>query len=678
MSSARYDDVKEVLSEDTFQTIQKSRVLVVGAGGIGCELLKNLVLTGFKDIVVLDLDTIDVSNLNRQFLFRNRHVNQSKAQVARESVLKFNPDVRIEAFHTKIQDPMFDYEYMRKFDVVLSALDNVQARTYLNRLCYAANVPIVESGTHGYVGQTYAVVHGVTECKECQKTSAPKTFPVCTIRNTPEEPVHCIAWAKSVFDALFGPKEQQNEMADMHINQTPEEVLELARNDHGEKKEKDSRQAGLESVLASIPDIVTEEETKKLLAERSKLHAVDDAEAFAQKVFTRHFTSELYAQRLIKTRWVNRKAPETLFLSELLSIPKASFPSRYQRTHNVQSISVYAHLLIDTITAIMRDRQEDIGNLTFDKDDQLAMDFVAAASNLRMYAYGIKMISEFEIMGIAGNIVHAIATTNAIAAGFIVLEAITALVNKKDLYSEDHAVRVKSGEKFRTIYITKRFPRLIDGNPMNPPSEDCYCGLPSLTLFADLKSMTLQSLYEDVFKDALKCDDVMLSTLVGGVNMGSFDDVEEDYPEKLEMPISELGFTHGEVVNVLMNFDGNDDTLSGDVTARFMLRLVQSDAPDQVEGKYVKKYSTFTVAGDVTSLDEAKKQAVKRSLAKAREEAAKAQEKQKSVRNDMDEKGDILLLSDDEEQAPSLSSVAVKMTDSVVTASADAEEIDLD
>jgi len=70
--------------------IKESRVLMVGAGGIGCELLKNLVLTGFGEIHIVDLDTIDLSNLNRQFLFGMQHIKKSKAIVRCSSCYVFN------------------------------------------------------------------------------------------------------------------------------------------------------------------------------------------------------------------------------------------------------------------------------------------------------------------------------------------------------------------------------------------------------------------------------------------------------------------------------------------------------------------------------------------------------------------------------------------------------------
>lgn len=100
------------------QAMRASKLLVIGAGGIGCELLKNLVLTGFEHIEIIDLDTIDVSNLNRQFLFRARHVGQPKAVVAREVVLGLNPRAAetIVAHHANIKEPQFGLDYFQQVE----------------------------------------------------------------------------------------------------------------------------------------------------------------------------------------------------------------------------------------------------------------------------------------------------------------------------------------------------------------------------------------------------------------------------------------------------------------------------------------------------------------------------------------------------------------------------------
>jgi ubiquitin-like 1-activating enzyme E1 B len=146
-------------SEEERIAIEKEKVLMVGAGGIGCELLKTLVLTGFKHIHLIDMDTIEVSNLNRQFLFRKSHVGQSKAKVAREAVLKFRPGVDIVAHHGNVKNTEFDIDFFKQFSVVLNGLDNLEARRHVNRLCLAAGVPLVESGTTGYLGQVHMHVH---------------------------------------------------------------------------------------------------------------------------------------------------------------------------------------------------------------------------------------------------------------------------------------------------------------------------------------------------------------------------------------------------------------------------------------------------------------------------------------------------------------------------------------
>ena len=118
-------------------------------------------------------------------------------QVAAKTAAAFNPNVRITPIHGNIKEPQFDITWFRGFDIVLNALDNLDARRHVNKMCLAANVPLVESGTAGYLGQVQPIVKSRTECFDCVPKPTPKTFPVCTIRSTPSQPIHCIVWAKS-------------------------------------------------------------------------------------------------------------------------------------------------------------------------------------------------------------------------------------------------------------------------------------------------------------------------------------------------------------------------------------------------------------------------------------------------------------------------------------------------
>lgn len=206
--------IRAALPPPLLTQILSSRILLVGSGGIGCELLKNLALSGFRHVEVVDLDTIDVSNLNRQFLFRSRHVGMAKCKVASEAALLMvppgddaEPPVYLPRHGNILDNATFHVPYLQTFSIVLNALDNIAARRRVNRLCLASGVPLVEAGTAGYLGQVTVIDKNAgVECYECQVKSTQKVYPICTIRSTPSMPVHCVVWAKELYKLCFGGK----------------------------------------------------------------------------------------------------------------------------------------------------------------------------------------------------------------------------------------------------------------------------------------------------------------------------------------------------------------------------------------------------------------------------------------------------------------------------------------
>ncbi|XP_052204357.1 SUMO-activating enzyme subunit 2 isoform X2 [Diospyros lotus] len=472
------------------------------------------------------MDTIEVSNLNRQFLFRQSHVGQSKAKVARDAVLKFRPHINITPYHSNVKDPGFNVDFFKQFNVVLNGLDNLDARRHVNRLCLAADVPLIESGTTGFLGQVTVHIKGKTECYECQPKPAPKTYPVCTITSTPSKFVHCIVWAKDLlFAKLFGDKNLEND-------------LNVRSNDAASSSE-------------HVEDVF----------ERKKDEGIEE---YGRTIYDHVFGYNIQEALKNEETWKNRNRPKPIFSRDVLcgepmqqngnmgtnfvadgsSSVSAMASLGLKNPQDIWSLRENSKVFFEALKLFFVKREKEIGNLTFDKDDQLAVEFVTAAANIRAASFGIPLRSLFEAKGIAGNIVHAIATTNAIVAGLIVIEAVKVLQNDVNNY--------------RMTYCLEHITQKMLLMPVEPfePNKSCYvCSERPLLLEVNTHRSKLRDFVEKIAKATLGMSFPLIMhgpALLYEVG----DDLEEDmvanYAANLEKVLSELPspITGGTIITV--------------------------------------------------------------------------------------------------------------------------------
>ena len=161
-------DVFTLLSWFKIERVQQAKVLVVGAGALGNEVLKNLALFGVGNIVVVDFDTIEYSNLTRSILFRECDADKGlyKSQVAAQRIKEINPTINVHAIVGKLHTDVGLGLY-RNMDVVIGCLDSRMARLQLNRQCMRANVPWVDGSIENLDGMAKVFRKG-TNCYECE------------------------------------------------------------------------------------------------------------------------------------------------------------------------------------------------------------------------------------------------------------------------------------------------------------------------------------------------------------------------------------------------------------------------------------------------------------------------------------------------------------------------------
>jgi len=209
--NCRYDDQILVYGREVQEKLAKVRTFMIGAGALGCEYVKAFALMGIGcsaegKVTVTDNDNIEVSNLNRQFLFRKNNVGESKSHVACSIAASINPSLNVQDYKLYVAEEtenIFNDQFWEGLDFIVNAVDNIKARLYVDKRCVWYTKPLLESGTLGTKANSQMVIPHKTQCYGDSQDPPEEAIPMCTLRNFPNQIEHCIEWGRDLFNRLF-------------------------------------------------------------------------------------------------------------------------------------------------------------------------------------------------------------------------------------------------------------------------------------------------------------------------------------------------------------------------------------------------------------------------------------------------------------------------------------------
>ena len=547
--------IGKIYGSDIESKLANSSWFIPGSGAIGCELLKNLAFLGVATnkgtIYLTDPDNIEKSNLNRQFLFRSEHIGKPKSLMATESIRLMKPSFNIVGLTQKVckDTQSFVDKYTSQVTGVINALDNIEARRYMDQECFNKQMPLFESGTTGTKGNTQVVIPYLTETySNSADPPQEKSFPICTIKSFPNEITHTIHWAMDYFEIFNrGPKNVNKWIKDSSVFDNGPSV----ENTQGKE---DVFNFLIKFNIKSFTDCVhcaiimfyekykhqidllltTYSEDSNIFWSNGKrrpkpFDKVDSNNSYHLDYI--EATSQLIAQVYQLDEQVER--------DEIISIADKY---EYINTFN-KSVDIVLPDNSSFKNIVLKSEE-------FDKDNIIHVKFITASSNLRAINYGIPPVSFQETKGIAGRIIPAIATTTSVVSGLIVLELLKYIINS----SEDKI------EKYRSTYINLADTTLVYSEPI--AAGTTLIGGQKVNIWTkfefthDTTIQKFKEYYENMFKTELSMITYGTTILFSNLDFINCDiDITKNLSEIIKQINNNVDFNEISIITIISSND---------------------------------------------------------------------------------------------------------------------------
>ena len=458
--NSKYDHQIAIFGQEIQEKLKNSNFFLIGSGAVGCEYLKILSLMGAgrgpnSKIIVTDNDNIEISNLNRQFLFRRKDIGKSKSQVVCEKIKKKFKEINLEPFQLEVcekNESFFNNQFWKKQDFILMAVDNLEARKYINKQCIINECKFLECGTFGEKASSQLVIPYITQDYQNfgnfndnnnrdNNENKIEKIAMCTLKQYPYKLEHCIELGRDNFAEYF-VEDIKNLKNFLKNKYEFFQKNNINLKDNIDKfytlknlliiKTKNSFEYCLDmGVYHYIENYI--HKIEEILKEKPENYKLENGSLFwaGSRIMPHPLIFDLndkYCINYIKTF--------AILLSQCLGISvnnviidniKLEIKKLYESKNFYKLFEKKAYIeLIEEINSLIKGKNfenimKEINPLIFEKDDDTnnQIDFIQASANLKAKNFNLGEASWLKVKLTAGRIVPSIPTTSSAITGFI-------------------------------------------------------------------------------------------------------------------------------------------------------------------------------------------------------------------------------------------------------------------